>query len=65
MLPDIDHWSREPITTLPALSMFMSRFIRTNYHAGQIFIPHRINYIANVSVETGLLGKYTFYGPTF
>src|SRR6218665_358136 len=21
--------------------MFMSRFIRTDYHAGQIFIPHR------------------------
>ena len=36
------HWSREPITTLSRLSMFMSRFIRTDYHAGQIFIPHRI-----------------------
>jgi len=22
--------------------MFMSRFIRTDYHAGQIFIPHRL-----------------------
>src|SRR6218665_2926013 len=39
MLPDFDHWSREPITTLSAPSMFMSRFIRTDYHAGQIFIP--------------------------
>src|SRR6218665_3094713 len=35
------HWSREPITTLSAPSMCMSRFIRTDYHAGQIFIPHR------------------------
>src|SRR6218665_243693 len=34
------HWSREPITTLSAPSMFMSRFIRTDYHAEQIFIPH-------------------------
>src|SRR6218665_992152 len=24
-----------------APSMFMSRFIRTDYHTGQIFIPHR------------------------
>src|SRR6218665_2237953 len=30
------HWSREPITTLSAPSMFMSRFFRTDYHAGQI-----------------------------
>ena len=34
------HWSREPITTLSAP---LSRFIRTDYHAGQIFIPHRLN----------------------
>src|SRR6218665_4153162 len=33
---------REPITTLSAPLMVMSRFIRTNYHAGQIFIPHRL-----------------------
>ena len=35
------HWSREPITTLSAPSMFMFRFILTDYNAGQIFIPHR------------------------
>jgi len=23
--------------------MFRSRFIRTDYHAGQIFIPHRLH----------------------
>src|SRR6218665_1563248 len=34
-------WSREPITTLSRPSMFMSRIIQTDYHAGQIFIPHR------------------------
>src|SRR6218665_3220892 len=27
------HWSREPIPTLSRPSMFMSRFIRTDYHA--------------------------------
>src|SRR6218665_582488 len=35
------HWSREPFTTLLAPSTFMSRFIRTDYHVVQIFIPHR------------------------
>src|SRR6218665_1015212 len=35
------NWSRQSITTLSSPSMFMSRFIPTDYHAGQIFIPHR------------------------
>ena len=35
------HWSGEPIITLSRPSKFMSRFIRTDYHAGQILIPHR------------------------
>ena len=35
------HWYREPITTLSRPSIFMSRFIRTDYNDGQIFIPHR------------------------
>ena len=32
------HWSREPITTLSGPSIFIFRVIRTDYHAGRIFI---------------------------
>jgi len=34
-------WLREPITTLSGPWVFMFRIIRTDYHAGRIFIPHR------------------------
>ena len=34
------HWSGEPITTLSGPSMSMFRVIRTDYHAGRIFIAH-------------------------
>src|SRR6218665_826932 len=36
------HWSREPITKLSGPSISMFRVIRTDYHAGRLFIPHRI-----------------------
>jgi len=51
MLPDIIGHN-EPITTLSASSMFMSIFIRTDYHAGQIFIPHRHQFETTMPVHS-------------
>ena len=35
--------------------MFMSRFIRTDYHAGQIFTPHRR--LSSLMIETQIVGE--------
>jgi len=42
------HWSREPITILSAPSMFMSRFIRMDYHAD------RFSYHTSAAVHLSL-----------
>src|SRR6218665_2114028 len=39
MLPDVIGHKNQSQHSAP--SMFMSRFIQTDYHAGQIFISHR------------------------
>ena len=35
--------------------MFMSRFIRTDYHAGQIFIPHRRTSLSSLSLSDAVV----------
>src|SRR6218665_3593376 len=41
LTPRSPNRAAEPTTILSRPSMFVSRFIRTDYHTGQISIPHR------------------------
>src|SRR6218665_1903668 len=56
------HWSREPITTLSGPLMFMFSVIRTDYHAGRIFIQHGIapTWIRRLADPT-----YYFINPSY
>jgi len=49
------HWSQETITALSRPLAFMFRVIRTDYHTGWIFIPHRPR------VYSGLLHRHSLF----
>jgi len=45
--------------------MFMSRFIQMDYHAGQIFIPHRHTYLPSITTDPFHWGAEGAFSPDF